>query len=283
MYTTERFYGLSKPVTPINVFASTIIKELKIAIRYRANLIGDFYEVLLIVFSFYIFGSALSFRTLTDVSGSGRASSAFIFCITGIVLVLLLDVALWTPLNSVTNDLYNGTLEYLYSTSFPRYSYYLGTIVAAAIIRLIYLVPIVIGIAFFGELSQEVIFLSLVILASMISLVGVGIIIALSAIMWKETSGIAQILGLLFQFLVGAFIPVQSFPVWLKWIAFLFPQTFAYDLSRYYAFKTKWPTLLPVEIEWMILLLSIPLYFGVSIYLLKKVENYSKKGGLHLI
>ncbi len=235
------------------------------------------------VFAFYIFGNAVSFRTLDTVEGTARASSVFLFFISGILLVIMIDIALWMPLNTVTNDLYNGTLEYLYSTPFSRFSYFLGTIVASAILRMLFLAPVIGGIVFFGELTDEVWTLLLVVLVTTASLIGVGIIIGLSAILWKETSGIVQILGMLFQFIAGAFIPVQSFPEWLKWIAYIFPQTFAFDLSRYYTFRGNWPTLLPIFWEWMILLLSIPFYFLLSFKLLKRVETHARNQGLHLI
>lgn len=270
-------------VSPTRVFFATILKELRISVRYRANLIGAFYQTMLMVFAFYIFGNAISFRTLDSVQGTEYASSVFLFFISGILLVIMIDIALWMPLNTVTNDLYNGTLEYLYSTPFSRYGYFLGTIVASAILRTLFLAPVILGIVFFGQLTTEVWTLLAVVGVTMASLIGVGVIIGLSAIIWKETSGIVQILGMVFQFIAGAFIPVQSFPDWLKWIAFLFPQTFAFDLSRYYTFKGNWPTLLPVFWEWIILILSIPFYFFVSWKLLKRVENHARNQGLHLI
>ncbi|RMG28592.1 MAG: ABC transporter permease [Methanobacteriota archaeon] len=270
-------------VSPTRVFFATILKELRISFRYRANLIGAFYQTMLMVFAFYIFGNAISFRTLDMVQGTARASSVFLFFISGILLVIMIDIALWMPLNSVNNDLYNGTLEYLYSTPFSRFSYFSGTIVASAFLRMIFLAPVMVGIVFFGELTNEIWALLLVVLVTTVSLIGVGIIIALSAILWKETSGIVQILGMLFQFIAGAFIPVQSFPIWLKWIAFLFPQTFAFDLSRHYTFRGNWPTLLPVFWEWTILVLSIPFYFFLSLKLLQRVEKHARNQGLHLI
>ena len=267
----------------LTVFTATILKEFRIFIRYRANFIGAFYQVLLMVFAFYIFGNALSFRTLSSIEGTAKANSVFLFFISGILLVIMIDVALWVPLNTVTNDLYNGTLEYLYSTPFSRYAYFAGTVAAAALQRTMFLAPMLALVIYFGELQKEISLLLIVVFLTALSLIGIGIIVALSAILWKETSGIVQILGMLFQFIAGAFIPVQSFPFAVKAFAFLFPQTFAYDLTRYYTFQGNWPTLLPVFWEWIILTLSVPFYVLVSLILLKKVEEHSKTSGLHLI
>ncbi len=48
-------------------------------------------------------------------------------------------------------------------------------------------------------------------------------------------------------------------------------------------FGGAWITLIPVLYEWIMIVVYMVLYFVLSRYLLKKVERYAKKSGLHII
>ena len=117
----------------------------------------------------------------------------------------------------------------------------------------------------------------------LLNLISLGILISLTAILWKQVNAIAGILNTLFQFLAGAFFPITTYPQPIQWLAYLLPHTFGYDLIRYFSFRGNWKTIFSIELEIIILLFFTAVYFVLSIILLKKTERFAKKSGLQLL
>ncbi len=208
----------------------------------------------------------------------------FLFFMGGILLMIYNNTALWAPLNAVTRDLYNGTLEFIYSNPSSRFAYYVGTVVADALIQMVYVGPMFIFLFIYsgaGVLNMGLVFL--VILIVNIVLIAFGVMIGLIGVMFRQINSIAQILGLLFQFVAGAYFPVTIFPKPFLILALTMPFTYGYDLIRYYSFGGDFETILPVAIEWGILALFAVIYWIIARIMLTRVESYSKKNGLHLI
>ena len=169
----------------------------------------------------------------------------------GAMLILMFNwPTLWAPINAVSNDLYNGTLEFLYSNPGSRYAYYVGTVVTEIVISLVFFLPLyVFLILYSGAEVSNMLMVLLVCIIVAITLTAMGIMIALLALLWRQVSSIANILGVLFEFLAGAYLPVTAFPQILQYVAYLLPYTWGYDLIRYYSFEGDWQTLLPVSVQ----------------------------------
>jgi ABC-2 type transport system permease protein len=118
---------------------------------------------------------------------------------------------------------------------------------------------------------------------ALVGLTAMGVMIALLALLWRQVNSIAQVLGMLFEFLAGAYMPVTTFPVGLQFLAYLLPYTWGYDLIRYYSFDGDWQTLRPVWQEWTILIFYALLYTLISRYLLRRAEIHAKRTGLNVI
>jgi ABC-2 type transport system permease protein len=159
-----------------------------------------------------------------------------------------------------------------------------GTTIADAIKKFIYVVPMFIFLGYRTEMRMEQwLYAGLAVLLSVVVFVSLGVIIATTAVMYKQVGSIAGILGLFFDFFAGAYIPVILFPKLFQGFALIFPHAYAYDLVRYYAFDGQWQTLLPIWLEWLLLGLNFLFYIMLSRLFLRKVEKYAKKNGLHLI
>ena len=61
---------------------------------------------------------------------------------------------------------------------------------------------------------------------------GVGMIYASMALLWKKVSGVIQVLSFVEQFFCGVFVPVRLIPVGLRWFAYALPQTWVIDGVR---------------------------------------------------
>ena len=84
------------------------------------------------------------------------------------------------PLDTVGNDFYNGTLEYLYSNPISRYAYYVGTVFAGAIVNMFLFLPCFTFLVVYSKMNLALIFA--VILTSalfILTLVALGIMLAL--------------------------------------------------------------------------------------------------------
>jgi ABC-2 type transport system permease protein len=213
----------------------------------------------------------------------------FIFFQGALLLFVFNGPTLWGPINAVSSDLYNGTLEYLYSNPCSRYAYYVGTVIADVTINLVVFLPLYFFLIFYSGVNfASVLMILLTCVMVLIALTAMGIMIALLALLWRQVSSVAQVLGILFEMLAGAYLPISAFPQLIQYLAYLLPYTWGYDLIRYYSFggangSEKWLTILPVWQEWAMLILYAILYTAVSRYLLKKAEQRAKRSGLHVI
>ncbi|MBN1877259.1 MAG: ABC transporter permease [Anaerolineae bacterium] len=275
--------SLSRPTSAWITMKATVIKELRIARRYLPNLVGGIVSMGLRVVFFLLLSGVIS------VGETGSANflagrDLFIFFQGALILMVFNGPTLWGPINAVTTDLYNGTLEFLYSTPVSRYAYYVGTVLAKVLINMLIFLP------FYGFLilySKVNLFDMLMILVAcgvvLVALTAMGIMIALLALLWRQVGSITEILGILFEMLAGAYLPIYAFPKAVQYVAYLMPHTWGYDLIRYYSFQGKWQTILPVWQEWGVMVLYAIIFTLVSRYLLGKAETLAKRQGLSVI
>lgn len=274
--------GVSKDVPSWRILTATVVKDLRILKRYTANLVGGVFEVALMSFSFFIFAKVVSFRQ-GDFLTSSVPNSMFIFFLAGLLIMFFINTAFFMPVNTIRRDLYNGTFEYLFSDPSSKYAYLLGTIIADTIMRLIFFLPLLILLLSIAHIGTNIYPILGVISILFFLVAGLGILFSLLAVMWKEVGSLVQILGTVVQFFGGFFLPIQSFPVALQWFSYLLPFTFAIDLVRFYSFNGAWQPLLPIALQWMILVGSTIFYFILGKFLLRKTERFAKKQGLHLL
>lgn len=273
--------SLSRPVSGWVVCKATIIKDLQTAVRYLPDLIGRVVELAIRVAFFLLLSNVLSIKNGgTDLTGG----NLFLFLEGSLLLLVFSGTALSTPSAAVAMDLYNGTLEFLYSGPSSRYAYFVGTVLAGAIINQFTFIPLFIFFVFFSGVSPlNTLLVLAVCLTVLVTLVAMGIMLALAGILWRRAQGIGSLINLLFEFLAGAYLPVAVFPPAIRYLSYALPYTWGYDLIRYYSFEGRWQTFQPVWIEWSALISFAVFFVLLSRFLLRKAEAQAKKTGLHLI
>lgn len=276
-------FGLSQSTTTFSIIKSTVVMNFHIFTRYKANFIGGFFEIGIMTAAMFLFSTVVNFRNVNLFKTDPGENAMFIFFLAGMLMMFFQNTALFVPVNSVRRDLYNGALEYIYSGPQSRYAYLVGNIIADLLIRQIFMIPMLIGLIALVGISYHIFFMIMVILVFFSVVTSVGIMVSLMAITWKQVGNLVQIFALLLQFVGGVFLPVQSFPVAIQWVAFLLPFTFAYDLLRYYTFQGNWNPLIPLHFEWLALIAYALFFYFISQYLIRKVERYAKKSGLHIL
>ncbi len=277
-------HTLSRPTSPLTTVTATLVKNLQISLRYLPNLIGTFVEMAVRASFFFLMSNTISLRGPQTVGIDMTGRNLYIFFLGSLILFIFTRSTLWGPINAVTNDLYNGTLEYLYSNPCSRYAYYVGTVLAEVTISQVVFLPLFLLLAFTAHISLNS--LLLVLLACVIvltALTAMGIMMALLALVWRQIGSVASVLGILFEMLAGAYLPISSFPMVIQYMAYVLPFTWGYDLIRYYSFAGAWRPILPVTQEWIILVVMAVTFTFVSRYLLGKAERLAKKTGLNVI
>lgn len=281
---TITFQSLSRTPSAWQVLTSTVIKDLQIARRYLPNLIGTFVELAIRLAFFFLLASvvAMNGQGNAGVDLSGR--NMFIFFQGSLLLFVFIRATLGGPLEAVTNDLYNGTLEFLYSNPASRYAYYVGTVVAKMLVSSVVFLPLYLFLVLYAEASA---FHMLMVLAAggvvLVALTALGIMIALLALLWRQVGALVTVLSILFEMLSGAYLPITAYPAAAQLVAYVLPYTWGYDLIRYYSFDGQWQPLLPVWQEWLILLLFAVVFTLLSRYLLTRAEVRAKRTGLNVI
>ena len=275
----------SKPVSAWAVFRATVVKDLQIERRYIPDLIGNGVQLAVRVLFYLLLSGIIAVKGQNSPLGRDMSGQdLFIFFLGGLLLFVFNGTALGTPVNSVTRDLNNGTLEFLYSNPSSRYAYFVGTVVANALISQTVFLPLFVFLCLYsGSSPRNACLVLLVCALVVVTLIALGIMIALLGILWRQVSSVTQVVAIMFELLAGAYFPVSAFPAGLQYIAYLLPYTWGYDLIRYYSFDGQWKTLLPVWAEWLVLGMAALLYTIVSRFLLRKAEQHAKKRGLHLI
>lgn len=277
--------GMSRRVSFWSVCWATVRKDLQIEWRYAPDLIGRLVELAMRVAVFLMFSNVLSIGGVSSLqSGTLSGHNLFLFLQGSLLLLVFNGTALSTPVNSVGRDLTNGTLEFLYSGPSPRYAYFVGTVVASALINLVFFVPLYLFLVVSsGAPALNLLKVLVVCMLTLVSLVAMGVMIALLAVLWRQSGSITTLIGLLFEFLAGAYFPISVLPEPLRVVSYLLPYTWSYDLIRYYSFDGQWTTAFPVTTEWLVLLVYAVLFTLLSRVLLRKTERQAKKNGLHLL
>jgi ABC-2 type transport system permease protein len=276
--------SLSRPISPIKVVVVTVIKNLQIYRRYIPNLIGNLANMGVRMMFFLLLANTVTFQTQDPDTLSLTGKNLFIFFQGALLLFVFNGPTLWGPINAVTTDLYNGTLEYLYSNPCSRYAYYVGTVISEVLINLVVFLPLYLFLIIYSQANlHSMLMVLLVCILVLIALTAMGIMLALLALLWRQVGSIAQVMGILFEMLAGAYLPLSAFPQFFQYLAYFLPYTWGYDLIRYYSFKGKWLTILPLWQEWAMIILFAVLYTLISRHLLGKAEALAKRSGLHMI
>ncbi|MGB8212339.1 MAG: ABC transporter permease [Anaerolineales bacterium] len=281
--------SLSRPVSPWTIAMATVRKNLQTNLRYLPNLVGNLAEMAVRALFFLLLSNTVSMSgtTVNGIALSGH--NLYIFLLASLSLFVFTRSTMYGPINAVTNDLYNGTLEYLYSGPGSRYAYYVGVVVSEVLINLVVFVPVFCLLALVSRAGLASLgMMLLVCLAVLVSLTAMGIMIALLALVWKQVGSIVSVLAILFELVAGAYLPLSSFPRAVQAFAYLLPFTWGYDLLRYYSFSSPtlghpWQTILPVGAEWAVVGLFAVIFTLTSRYLLKQAEERAKQQGLHVL
>lgn len=276
--------SLSRPVSAWVVMTATLLKELRIARRYVMELVGNFVDLGVRIVFYVLLSGVVAFQSPASSGQTLAGRDLFIFFQGGLLLMMFSGPTLWGPINTVRSDLYNGTLEFLYSNPGSRYAYYVGTVIAKVLINMVLFLPIYLILVLYSHASPgHMLMVLLACLTMLVALTALGIAFSLLVLVWRQVGPVAGVFNLVFEMLTGAYIPVAAFPQVVQYLVCPLPHTWGYDLIRYYSFEGNWQTILPVWQEWILTIVYAIIFTLVSRYLLSRAELLAKKTGLHVL
>jgi ABC-2 type transport system permease protein len=245
------------------------------------------------MFAIFLLGRLFDFNIISSTETGLNIKETFLFLMSGISLQIFSDVGLWGPVSRVENDVYFGTLETVFVSPASRIAYLLSPTISETIVSTLFFLPhYLLALAINGALMNFRIigWTLLVSFLTILSLMGFGLFLAVLAIRFRQTNTLAFVLFQVFQFLCGLFVPVQAFisinPVGgriLQYFAMIFPYTYCYDLMRHYMLGANFVTLLPVWVEFVVIICLSVLFVVAGAFTLKFIEKKAKKSGLAIL
>jgi ABC-2 type transport system permease protein len=108
-------------------------------------------------------------------------------------------------------------------------------------------------------------------------MVGIGFLVAAGVLLLREPNFFVDSTNFAFSMLCGTAFPVLALPLFLRWIAYLLPPTYALDLIRVGGLGTR-PLLAPA-LEWTVLvaLAGVSLLVGLAAF--RRVEHHMRVRG----
>lgn len=276
--------GLSRPVSFACALTASAGKNLRVARRYLPNLLGRHAQLALRVGFFLLLARAVAVRPPVPGAPPLEGRALFAFFLSGLLLVVFIRPSLWAPMEAASGDLQSGVLEYLFATPGSRYGYLAGAVLSELALGMFGFVPLF-GLLLWASrpgLAAAALMLGACLLL-LLALTALGVLLALLAILWRQAGSVAEVLGVVFEMLAGAYLPVHAFPAALRGLAYGLPFTWGYDLVRHYAMGARWQTILPAGQEWAMIAAHAAVYTALSVHLLARAERRAKRVGLHAL
>ena len=161
-------------------------------------------------------------------------SNYFQFMAPGLMAMVIMMAAMIGLAGSISRERELGTLDGIMSAPISRLSIVLGKSFAQVVRGLLQAVlTLVLAIVLFGVVVQGNLgLLALLLLLTVFSVIGIGIMISAMASQQETAMTIMMTLTFPMMFLSGAFFPIQQMPTVMQWISKALPLTYAVEALR---------------------------------------------------
>ena len=275
----ETFRPRAMDWSAARVFA---VKNLKIALRYPANLlIWGFLPILW--FAPYVLmatavGGLETTAHFTEISGYNDFVQ---FVVIGWFVYMYLDSSIWGIGNNFRWEQFSGTLEPLFSTPVPRISILLGAAFADTVQGVVQTI-VLLGICMvvFGVAYSIVAILPTVIilLVMVIGLYGFGFMVAGLILVFKDPSVLTQLISESSYMISPVNYPINALPRPVQFAAYLIPTTIGIVTIRQIAITGVWNLVTFVQALGGLLILTA-LFWILGLAAFNFAERWTKQRG----
>jgi len=217
----------------LSVAAAFLKRDLSLALSYRLSFVMQLLGIFLSVATFYFLSQLFGNNLVSQLDKYG--GDYFSFVLIGLAFSGYVGLSLSNFAASIRDAQMMGTLEIMLLSptrlssiliSSSLWSYVLTTVQA--------LVYFVMGALLFGFSVSNINIISalVVIILSIASFSGVGILSAAVVLLVKRGDPVAWLFGGLSSLLAGVYYPISVLPGWLEPISRFIPLTYALDAMR---------------------------------------------------
>jgi len=267
---------LSQPSLKTQLRALYVIarKDWKVFLRYPLNAVSNIFQPIIWITPVYFMGKAFSTNGqatgFAAYSGSGDYMS---YILLGTVLTNFILTVFWGMGYALKEDMDAGVLESNWLTPVSRLLILVGrTLTSMFTTTLTSLVMLVIGALLFGFKPTGSTFAAiLTAIPMLVGLYGFGFAFAGIVLLMREANTLVDVGSFLVQGFSGTNFPVKSLPYWLIPVSLMLPLTYGLDAVRGFLLKTN--TLLPINVEILILVVSMFAMLTFGAWVFNKVER----------
>lgn len=263
------------------IAAKAIIKkDAKIFFRYPANAIFRIVEPIIWITPVYFLSKA--FQVNGENIGFSQYSGTtdyMAFLVIGSIVSSFISSVLWGMGFSLKNEMDAGVIESNWLTPIPLWVQLVGRSIFSLFITTInaLTVAFLVWIMFGFSIGSGILASIVTLLPMLIALYGLGFGIASLVLITNNANNIIDISDFSLSMLSGQSFPITVLPRFLIPISLALPITYGYDAIRGILLDTN--TLLPLQIEQLILVLFMIIGTLTGYRILKKVEKYCKTIG----
>ncbi|QOJ78744.1 ABC transporter permease [Infirmifilum lucidum] len=192
----------------------------------------------------------------------------------------IVSAGLWGFGMAIRREQQTGTLEYILLTNANRavlFSRFLASRIVSLGLTLAYTYVFFVLLFNTSVIAHDVALVAAVLLVGLFTSMGFGLVYGSLVLKFKNVGPLNNILQFVLLGLSGIFFPVSSLPSPVQLVSLLIPFTYVSELLRYHAMR--YPTLLPVSLEWCILLVMTVLLDLAGVTLIRVVEHRLKRTG----
>jgi ABC-2 type transport system permease protein len=263
--------SLSQPSFKTQLYALYVIarKDWKVFWRYPLNAVSNIFQPIIWVTPIYFMGKAFSTNGealgFAAYSGTGDYMS---YILLGTVLGNFILTVFWGMGFALKEDMDAGVLESNWLTPVPRILILVGRTLASMLVTTITsgIMLLFAGALFGFHPTGNVLAAFLTAIPMLLGLYGFGFAFAAIVLVMREANTLVDVGSFLVQGFSGTNYPVKSLPYFLIPIAMMLPLTYGLDAVRGFMLKTQ--TLLPLNVEVLLLIVSmfVMLWFGTWIF-----------------
>lgn len=267
---------LSQPSLKTQLRALFVIarKDWKVFWRYPLNAVSNVFQPIIWITPVYFMGKAFSVNGQASgfaaYSGSGDYMS---YILLGTVLTNFIMTVFWGMGYALKNDMDSGVLESNWLTPVSRLLILVGRTLTSMLTTTITsaVMLILAGLLFGFKPTGSTFAALLTAIPMLVGLYGFGFAFAAIVLLMREANTMVDVGSFLVQGFSGTNFPVQSLPYWLIPVSLMLPLTYGLDAVRGFLLKTN--TLLPVNVEITILVLSMFAMLWVGAQIFYRVER----------
>jgi len=192
----------------------------------------------------------------------------------------VVSAGLWSFGMAIRREQQTGTLEFILLTNANRailFSRNLFSRIVGLGLTLAYTYFFFVLLFGAGVILHDALPVAAVLLVGLFTSMGFGLIYGALVLKYKNVGPLNNILQFVILGLSGVFFPVSSLPRELQMVSLAIPFTYLSELLRYHALRT--PTLLPVELEWALLLALTAALVAAGLASIYAIERRLKRTG----